>query len=574
MRNLLALSLLGVMMIFLSCASDASMDDDFVSFAAEYIEGYLEVNPEAATQLGDHRFDHRLDDYSVAGVEDKLAFNKSALRDMKKIKPQRLNTDNSIDYQILRNHIEMNVFRLETLKEHDWNPLAYNVGGAIYSLIARDFDSPKARMQSVRKRLEMVPEVAALAKANLKTPPRIHTETAALQNEGTVGLIRDLLTAVFEDVPGYEEELKPAQEKAVAALEYYGEWLKRDLLPESNGDFRIGKDKFRRKLRYVLDSDMSMEDILARAETDLVDTQQAMFETAQALYGEHFPGRDPRSLDKKTVIKAVLDKLADKHPANETIVATAGECLEECIEFTVANKLVTVPDEPIDLIVMPEFQRGVAVAYCDAPGPLEPAGKTFFAISPTPEDWTPERVTSFFREYNDYMLHDLTIHEAVPGHYLQLTHSNRFKAPTMVRSVFYSGPFVEGWATYTEQLMAEQGYGGPDVKMQQLKMRLRMIINAIIDQKIHTAGMTEEEAMDLMINEGFQEEGEASGKWRRACMTSTQLSTYYVGNIEVTDIRRDYERTNGKGMSLLEIHDKMLSFGSPPPRHVRRLMGI
>jgi uncharacterized protein (DUF885 family) len=144
----------------------------------------------------------------------------------------------------------------------------------------------------------------------------------------------------------------------------------------------------------------------------------------------------------------------------------------------------------------------------------------------------------------------------------------------MVRSVFYSGPFVEGWATYTEQLMAEQGYGGPDVKMQQLKMRLRMIINAIIDQKIHTAGMTEEEAMDLMINEGFQEEGEASGKWRRACMTSTQLSTYYVGNIEVTDIRRDYERTNGKGMSLLEIHDKMLSFGSPPPRHVRRLMGI
>jgi uncharacterized protein (DUF885 family) len=188
-------------------------------------------------------------------------------------------------------------------------------------------------------------------------------------------------------------------------------------------------------------------------------------------------------------------------------------------------------------------------------------------------DWSEERATSFFREYNDFMLHDLTIHEAVPGHYLQLAHSNKFNAPTMVRSIFSSGPFVEGWATYSEQLMADQGYGGAEVKIQQQKMRLRMIINSIIDQKIHTAGMTEEEAMDLMINEGFQEEGEASGKWRRACLTSTQLSTYYVGNIEVTDIRRDYESANGN-LSLLDIHNKMLSFGSPPPRHVRVLLGL
>jgi uncharacterized protein (DUF885 family) len=549
------------------------MDDDFVSFAAEYIDGYIKLNPEGATQLGDHRFDHRLDDYSVNGVKEKLEFNKSALRDLKKINPKRLNTANSIDYQILRNHIEMNIFRLETLKEHEWNPLAYNIGGAIYSLIARDFDSLEARMQSVKKRLEMVPEVAALAKANIKTPPRIHTETAVQQNKGTIGLIRDQLTEVFGGVPGYETELKPAQEKAVAALQYYGEWLERDLLPESNGDFRIGRDKFRKKLHYALDSDMSMEDILERAEKDLIDTQQALYETAKVLYREYFPRRDPESLDKKTVIKSVLGKLADEHPVNETIVTSAEDCLQQCVAFTREHKLVTVHDEPIELIVMPEFQRGVAVAYCDAPGPLEPEGKTFFAISPTPTDWTLERATSFFREYNNYMLHDLTIHEAVPGHYLQLTHSNRFKAPTMVRSVFYSGPFVEGWATYTEQLMADLGYGGPEVAMQQLKMRLRMIINAIIDQKIHTAGMTEQEAMDLMLKEGFQEEGEAAGKWRRACMTSTQLSTYYVGNIEVTDIRRDYERTNGSA-SLLEIHDKMLSFGSPPPRHVRALLGI
>jgi uncharacterized protein (DUF885 family) len=235
---------------------------------------------------------------------------------------------------------------------------------------------------------------------------------------------------------------------------------------------------------------------------------------------------------------------------------------------------VTVPDEPINLIVMPEFQRGVAVAYCDAPGPLEPAGQTFYAISPTPKDWPEERVTSFFREYNDFMLQDLTIHEAVPGHYLQLAHANRFKAPTMVRSIFYSGPFVEGWATYAEQLMAEKGYGGPEVRLQQLKMRLRLIINAMIDQKIHAGAMTEEEAVALMTKEGFQEEGEAAGKWRRACLTSTQLSTYYVGNIGINDIRRAYEQANGRTVNLKKMHDRMLSFGSPPPKYVKELMGL
>jgi uncharacterized protein (DUF885 family) len=223
---------------------------------------------------------------------------------------------------------------------------------------------------------------------------------------------------------------------------------------------------------------------------------------------------------------------------------------------------------------MPEFQRGVAVAYCDAAGPLEKNGQTFFSISPTPKDWTKERVTSFFREYNDDMLQDLTIHEGMPGHYLQLAHANEFKAPTMVRSIFSSGTFIEGWATYAEQLMAEQGYGGPEVRMQELKMRLRLILNAILDQKIHTQGMTEKEAMDLMKNEGYQEEGEAAGKWRRACLSSTQLSTYYVGNIGINDLRIAYEKKFGPPTELKTMHDRILSFGSPAPRYVKEALGL
>ena len=575
MKRLLTLLLvLGGAMSSGSCANSVAGDQTFEALAADFIQTYLEMNPESATSLGDHRYDHRVNDYSHAGVEKSLGFHRTTLDKLRAIDPGGLRDINRVDYHILRNQVEETIFRLATLREHQWNPLSYNVGGAIYDLLARDFAPLEERLQSVKERLKLVPEVAALAKANLKNPPKVHIETAIRQNKGTIGLIRDELQVFLDEVPHLVGEFKPIQEKAVAALEYYGSWLEKDLLPASDGEFRLGEEKFRKKLHHVLESDLSMEDILTRAEMELTATQEEMYKTAVPLYRELVAGGAEVPDDKKAVIKAVLDRLADTHPSNESIVAQAESCLEECKQFASSNKLVTVPDEPINLIVMPEFQRGVAVAYCDAPGPLEPKGKTFYAISPTPEDWDGKRVKSFFREYNDYMLHDLTIHEAVPGHYLQLAHANRFKAPTMIRSIFYSGTFVEGWATYAEQVMAEKGYGGPEVKMQQLKMRLRLIINAIIDQKIHTAGMSEREAIDMMTNEGFQEEGEAVGKWRRACLTSTQLSTYFVGNIEVNAIREAYETKNGKNPDMRAMHDEMLSFGSPPTRYVKERMGL
>ncbi|MEO8074216.1 MAG: DUF885 domain-containing protein, partial [Acidobacteriota bacterium] len=198
----------------------------------------------------------------------------------------------------------------------------------------------------------------------------------------------------------------------------------------------------------------------------------------------------------------------------------------------------------------------------------------FFTISPTPKDWSEERKNSFFREYNDYMLNDLTVHEAMPGHYLQIMHSNQFTAPTKIRALFSSGSFVEGWAVYAEQLMAENGFGGAETEMQQLKMKLRVIINAIIDQKIHTMGMTEKEAVDFMMNEGFQEEGEAAGKWKRAELSSTQLSTYYVGSVEVNDLRKAYEAKHKSKVDLKKMHDEMLSFGSPPAKYVKEMMNL
>ncbi len=562
--------------VLISCGPRLTEDQKFDSLANNCIEKLLETNPEWATSLGDHRYDHRLSDYSLAGIERSRALAQAYLDSLSRIDRTRLSLVNGIDIRILTANLGSMVFRIDTLREHEWNPLSYNMGGAIYGLVAREFAPLKDRMVSVRERLNALPAALEHAKANLKNPPKVHTETAILQNKGTVSLVRDELKSFLDQTPELKDEFVPVQQKAIAALEEYGRWLEKELLPRSTGEFRIGDEKFRKKLRYSLESDLTKEEILQRAEADLKITKDAIYETALPLFKKFFPRvSDPKKLaEKKYVVKSVLAKLAETRPTNETIVGLAKEYLAQCTDFVRRTNLVTVPDEPIKVIVMPEFQRGVAVAYCDAPGPLEKHGETFYSISPTPKDWTKQRTESFFREYNNYMLQDLTIHEAMPGHYLQLAHSNRFKAPTMVRAIFWSGTFVEGWATYAEQLMAEMGYGGPEVKMQQLKMKLRLIINAIIDQKIHTAGMTEKEAVDLMMNEGFQEEGEAVGKWRRACLTSTQLSTYYIGNTEVNELRRLYETKAGTPVDLKGMHDKILSYGSPAPKYVRELLGL
>ena len=557
-------------------AQDRSANPAFEALAKSYIEKLLEMEPERATWLGDHRFDDRLDDYTKEGVKRSRALSAETLKALDAIPAERLSVVNSIDYRILHTRLESAIFRADEIREHEWNPLVYNIAGAIYELIARDFAPLEVRLRSAAGRLKQVPEVVAAAKANLSRPPRIHTETAIRQNKGAIGFIRDELGAELAKAPELKTQFEPAQKAAIAALEDYGRWLETDLLARSDGEFRLGEARYRRKLAFDLDSDMPMEEILRRAQADLKRAHQELYKVARPLYQKYFPEKQDAALlaDEKGVIKAVFDRLAAERPTNDTIVALAGDSLARTTRFVREKQLVSVPDEPVKTIVMPEFDRGVAVAYCRSAPPLDPKAETFYAISPTPSDWAPARVESFFREYNNYMVEDLTIHEAMPGHYLQLVHAGKFKAPTLVRNVFWNGPFIEGWAVYSEQLMADAGYGGPEVKMQQLKMRARAIINAIMDQKIHTAGMTEQEAMRLMREEGFQEEGEAAGKWRRAVMSSAQLSTYYVGYLGVSDIRRDAEAKAKGRIQLRSLHDAMLSFGSPAPKYVREMLGL
>src|ERR1043166_6501550 len=554
------------------------LDDEFEKIAKDYSENYLAAHPEQATKLGDHRFDGALTDYSAETRAKKLANAKQVHEALNKFDDyKQLTGPNQVDVRILRDNVDREIFSLEELREAEWNPLVYNqsLANSLYLLVARDFDSPEKRIPNLRKRMEAIPNVIKQAEANLQHPPRVHTETAIDQVQGAIGLVRNGLDPLLNQAPEAKKELAPLQEQTAKALEDYKNWLQQDLLKRSDGDFRIGADKFRKKLRFALASDLAMDDVLKRAQEDLAHTQTAIYETALPLYKKYFPSAAKAALaDKKKVTTAVLDKLAEQHPDDNTIVGYCQKVMSEATDFAKQHNLVRVPEVPIDIIVMPEFKRGQSVAYCDSPGPLEKSGKTFFAVAPTPNDWDKKRKDSFFREYNNYMIRDLTVHEAMPGHYLQLAHANEFKAPTLVRAIFQSGTFIEGWAVYCEQLMAEAGFGGPEVKMQQLKMRLRVDCNAIIDQSIHAGNMSEQQALDLMMKEGFQTEGEAVGKWKRARLSSAQLSTYFVGAAEHLDLRDKAKARDGAAFDLKKYNDTVISFGSPPVKYVREQMGL
>jgi uncharacterized protein (DUF885 family) len=533
------------------------------------LDELLERHPEWATILGDHRYDDRLGDQSRAGRVEELAWAGRRLGDLDSVDDDALAVADRVDVEIVRTALRSRVLDLESLRDTEWDALVANPGTAIYTLLMRDFAPLGDRLRSAAGRLTAVPERLRQARTTLGAMPRVHVETAIGQFTGTRTLIATELERALAAEPSLRAEVEPARDTAVAALDEHIEWLQAGL-DDADRDPRLGADLFSRKLALTLDTASDADAVLARAEADLERVEAQIEETAARLDTGAADGR----------VRRVLDRLAGEgHVDDDTIVGLCVDAMAQATEFVRAQDLVTVHDDPVEVIVMPEIHRGVAVAYCDPPGPLETAPlPTYFAVSPTPADWSEERVASFFREYNAHMLQNLTVHEAMPGHVLQLAHNARYESAVPVRKALWNGSFVEGWAVYAEQVMADAGYRADEslndaLRMQQLKMQLRMTINAILDARVHAHGMTEDEAMRLMMVRGHQEEGEAAGKWRRALLSSAQLSTYYVGYVGVSDVARDLAAARPE-LPVRDRHDAMLAHGSPAPRHLRTLLGL
>lgn len=349
--------------------------------------------------------------------------------------------------------------------------------------------------------------------------------------------------------PSLRTLVEPSQAEAERALIAHRHALA-EQVESADGDPRLGPDLFAARLHLVLDSELSAPAVVAKAQQHL----DQLDEELQALVGGD---RDD--------VRAALHIVGRDAPTDATIVPLARQAYADATEAVRRLGLATVPDEVAEVIVMPESRRGVAVAYCDAPGPLETSGTTFFAVSPTPADWSAERIASFYREYNTAMIVNLAVHEAMPGHVVQLAHARQWRGSTPVRHVFASGPFIEGWAVHAERLMADAGHGGRPVRLQQMKMQLRTTVNALLDAGVHAGELSEGEALDLMMRRAYQKEGEAVGKWRRALLSSCQLSTYFVGYMELAAT-----------LAGRSTFDEVLAHRSPPtpPRLEAARLGL
>jgi len=562
-------------------AADAAVDAAFADLSKRALDTWMQLSPISATQIGDHRYDSEIDDLSAAGQQKMLTAYKGLLGELDKIEVSKLGRENQVDAAILRNQLQQEIWTAEVLQSSKWDPQIYNgaAGSALYGLMAREFAPLPERLKSATARMEKLPQIFAQARENLDPArvPKIHAETVAKQNRGILSIVDTFITPHIGELPAEDgKRLQAAIDGLKKAVDEQQTWLDKTLVPNAKGDFRIGAELYDQKLKFALNSSLSRAEIGERARAELKRVRQDMYGIAQTVLKDK-PGApelpaNPTDAQQQAAIEAALELAYADKPARDKVVEDAKAALAQSTEFVRTHDLMTLPDAPVDIILMPEFQRGVAVAYCDSPGPFDKNLKTFYAVSPIPDDWTDKQVDSFLREYNSRMIHLLSIHEGTPGHYLEGWHSGKF--PSTLRAVLRSGLFAEGWAVYTERMMQEQGYldNDPLFHLVQLKFYLRTISNAILDQGVHVDNWTREQAMQLMTHDAFQQESEASGKWVRAQLTSAQLPTYFVGAQEHFDTRKAVQEKQGDKFNLKAYHDQMLSYGAPPVRFARQLM--
>ena len=573
--------LVALLLITLASGVQAASDESFEALGNQFVADLPNFSPVASTSIGDHSRDADLDQVDAAARESLGALLQSYQDKLGAIDRDDLSRANQIDYELLQSDIAARLWALEELQEWAWNPLYYVsiAGNSVFSLTSRDFAPLEQRMANVASRLEQLPRFLEQARASIQPErvPKINAETAVARNLGLVSIIETMVVPEMDKLSdATRSRLEAAIETAKNTLAEHQTWLEEELLPRAAGDFRIGAELYDRKLAFALDSPLSRREIVARAEAAYASVRNQMYEVSKEIYAADHPYTafpdHPDEAYKQAIIRAALEKAYQELPPRDGIIELAREQMQQATDFVIEKNLVTMPDEPVEVTVMPEFRRGITAAFLVSPGPLDKGQPTFYEVSPIPDDWSEEKVRSFLREYNVYSIQDLTIHEGVPGHYLQLALSNRY--PSVLRGVLQSGPMIEGWAVYAEQLMIDEGYqdNDPLQRLIMLKWNLRAVTNAIIDSAIHVDGMTQDEAMKLMVEGGFQEEREAAMKWLRAQLTSAQLSTYFVGYQEWIELRKAVEEAWGEEFTLRRYHDQVLSYGSPPIKYIRALI--
>jgi uncharacterized protein (DUF885 family) len=577
-----------------------------------FLRDHFDAEPVGAGYAGYHLVDGAWGDLSEAGRRARLAMIASHRAELESLDDAELDPDERIDRAMLLEELERMRFSDEVLRDETWDPLVtvYVLGSGLFALLAREYAPWAHRGGAFLSRLRGLPAfvdgaLGALQGTEGRPVSALHLDTALRQLGGVGELIDEGLAEARRRAEAGEEPelvaaLEAAAEPARTALERYRTTLDGEIRARAEGDGRLGPETFAQKLRYTLGSDLTPDELLERAWSDHRAIRAEMLRLARSIWSTWIPDEplpepgpdDPAQ--ERAIVARVLDAIAAEHQKPEDLLTWCQAEVRRIEAFCQEREVIGLAEEPLRVVWTPVFMRAYGRAFLDAPGPLDRGQASHFFITPPDDDATPEAIESYMREDNDRMLRLLCLHEGVPGHYLQLAWSNR--CPSLVRTVFANGMFAEGWAVYVEQVMLDAGYGADDpaLLLNHWKFYLRAVTNAILDVETHARGMTEDAAMELMVEQGFQEEDEARAKWVRARITSTQLSTYYVGALEMFDLETEARRRAARaagadpeavrpwaiagpvqetpGFRLRDHLEAVISHGTPPIRWVRRIL--
>ncbi|MFM7152068.1 MAG: DUF885 domain-containing protein [Gemmataceae bacterium] len=567
--------MLVVIPLIAATASEAEGEDQkLAAFFKSFLDAEFAARPMEATRLGDYRFDAELDDVSPKARAGWVKRYRDTLAELpRRVDYAKLLRSGQIDYEVLEHDLKYRLWEADNTNAFEQDPRVYNVylTDSVYLLFSQSTLEREKNLKNAASRIDRLPSIIRAARASLKQPAKVLTEVALRQNQGAIRFYESGVFELAGENPA-SSLLKAPADRAVAALKDYQEYLEKTLLPASTGEWRLGREKFASKIPLELNAGKTADQVLAEAEKEFARVRDEMYVIARQLWRKTHPGKPLPPDDeagRRDTITQVLQVLNQEHGKAEELLSEAKNWAEKIKAFIAARDILRLPQpDQCKIIEMPEFQRGYSVAYLNPAPPLDPRASSYYAISPPPSQWDARRQLSFMEEYNRYMMQILTIHEAYPGHYVQLEYSNRH--PSFLRRVLSSGIFAEGWAVYTEQMMLDQGYGDGDLalRLNQLKFYLRAVANAILDHKMHCQNWSDEQAMDLLVRQSFQAEGEAVGKVLRAKQQSCQLSTYFVGRMAFYDLRQKVQREMGEKFELGRYHEAVLSHGTLPVKYL------
>ena len=553
-----------------------AMTSSFAQAQDAFFADFFRHYPVHATEAGNHQHDDRWPDLTDAGSAERVAWlteTRSTLEGL-----DGLSREAEIDRRVLLATIDELIFDEEELDEESWSPIVYSylLGGGLFGLVSREFAPIDQRLASAAGRMEGIPAALDAARANLvsgrgRAVSTFHTEKAIQTMPGVADLCRTAVEKAVDADPALRARVEAASASANEAVDAFVAWLRDELLPTADGDFRLGRDLYERKFHHRLKATIGPDELEARAAKAYDDVRAEMLRLAREQWSA-WMGDEPMHDDPDQLTRQVLDAIGRDHPKADELLDFCRAEHERILDFVRQRDLIGLPDDPLQIIWTPPFLRAFGGAMLIPPGPLDRGLDSFFAITPPNEEWTDEQVTSMLRENNSRSLRILTIHEATPGHYLQLAWSNR--CDSLVRAVFGSGVFAEGWAVYVTQVMMDVGYGADDpaLMLAHWKYYLRATTNTLMDIRIHAGSMTEDEAMSMMVDGGFQERSEASEKWNRARLSSTQLCSYFLGGAEMTELEAEERRRRGDGFEWRPFLESVVSHGTPPMPVIRDIL--